>query len=85
MTSPKRTRPRSANGRPDKTSKVMPALNTPYPGCCTPYPYAQFVDQKLVELTARHRGKRCNGYTEPMDLEAWNADVDTRNAARHSG
>jgi hypothetical protein len=77
----KRTRP-GARNRPDRTDKALPPLNSPFPGCCKPYPYAVFVDQKLVELTARHTGRHCKGYQEPMSLEEWNADADARSAAR---
>jgi len=79
----KRTRP-GARQRPDRTDKALPPLNSPFPGCCKPYPYAVFVDQKLVELHAHHTGRHCKGYQEPMSLEEWNAEVDAR-AARSAG
>lgn len=85
MSAPKRTRPRGSGNRPDRTNKALPPLNAPFPGCCKPYPYAAFSNQTLVQLEARHVGKGCRGYTEPMDLEEWNEDVDRRNAARSGG
>ena len=78
----KRTRPKSAEGkRPDRLV-VIPPLNAPYPGCCVPYPDVTFVDQTITRLVSRHIGPRCGGYTEPIPMEEWNAEVDRRSAAR---
>lgn len=62
----------------------MKPLNSPFPGCCKPYPDATFENQVLVKLNAHHNGPHCKGFTEPMDVEVWNADVDARNTARRS-
>lgn len=84
MPGPKRTRP-GARVRPDRTIKALPPPNSPFPGCCKPYPFARFVNQKLVELNYHHIGQQCRGYIEPINMEGWNADVDTRNARRGAG
>jgi hypothetical protein len=76
-----RTRPKAEGKRPDRT--VQPPLNGPYPGCCTPYPDARFVNEIMVELNAHHVGKRCRGFLEPIDREEWYAEID-RLAADHS-
>lgn len=73
-----RTRPRSAQQRPDKTNVALPPLNQPYAGCCKPYPDATFEKQTLVSINAHHIGPHCGGYLEPMDLEEWNAEVARR-------
>ena len=80
MASKTRKRPGGSKERPKGTDALMP-LNAPFPGCCKPYPHARFEDQVLVELHAHHNGPKCGGFMEPMDVEAWNAEVDARRGA----
>lgn len=77
----KRTRPSAAE--PAK-SVALTLINEPYPGCCKPVPDATFANQNLIRLMARHIGRRCKGYLEPMDMEEWNAEVNRRASARSS-
>lgn len=82
MGTKKRTRPAAAAAPPKQVS--LSQFLEPYPGCCKPVPDATFANQNLVKLMARHIGRRCKGYLEPMDMEEWNAEVNRRASARSS-
>lgn len=74
----KRTRPPGRSDRPD-----IP--RGPHPGCCKPYPYATFRDEHLVSIRLCHRGRFCKGFDEPMELEAFYAEVDRASARSGNG
>lgn len=75
----KRTRPAGRADRPDRTVDIP---HGPHPGCCVPYPYAVFRNERLVQLDARHVGRFCKGSVEPMDMEAFHAEVNRRASSR---
>lgn len=68
----------SQEPKPEAPGIVSPRINSPYPGCCTPYPDARYVNQTLVSVHMHHNGVHCAGYLEPYPLEEWNAQVAAR-------
>lgn len=77
MPGQKRARPKSTRERL-RDKQPLPQVNSPYPGCCKPYPDATFKNEKMVVLIACHTGPGCKGYRESKSVEEWYAEIDAR-------